>query len=852
MTPMQEQYEQVKAKYPNVILLFRLGDFYEAFNDDAVTISRVLGITLTGRGKGETRTPMAGIPHHALKNYLPKLIDAGLKVAVADQMEEPMPGKLVERQVTKVLTPGTIVDEETLDSSKNNFISSVFLEELKESSTPIFNLVICDLSTGEFKAFLTTSPRILKIELEKIAPKEVLVPENQISSLKTIYSNNVEIQPDNNFKFENAYEVLSKQLGVQNLKGFGIEEKKGIISAAGALIQYLKDCQKTEIKHIKSIKLYTYDSHMQLDIETIRNLELFYPISGSDLSTTVYSVLNACQNPMGKRLLRNWLLTPLLDSEILQERFDSVEYFFQNRIKTNEIQDFLKNISDIERIVGKIGVGSANPKDLVALRFSLENTLNLLRSLYIEKDKLPSRLNALIEKIVGADPKENSDNNVADRIKEIISLVKQGIREDPPAIINEGGIIAKGYNSEVDELRSLSHDSKKILSEIQQREIQKTGISSLKISYNQVFGYYIEVTKTHINKVPDYYIRKQTLVNAERFITEELKTLEDKILSAEEKLDILERDLFIEIRNKLANFSNELLEVGKVIAEFDVLSNFGYLARENNYSKPVILKNKEKLELVNGRHIVVEHLKKDFIPNTTNFEKNSIIHILTGPNMSGKSTYIRQVALITLLAQIGSFVPAEKMQFSLIDRIFTRVGASDNLAHGESTFMVEMTETANILNNATNRSLVILDEVGRGTSTYDGVAIAWSIVEYLFNKIKCKTLFATHYHELIELENRYPGIENYNVNVIEKGSEILFQHKISKGSTNRSYGVHVAKLAGVPNDVLERANEILEKFEKNGASKEENSKTNSNVKSKDNKKTPVKPRKIHPEQLGLM
>jgi DNA mismatch repair protein MutS len=851
MTPMQEQYEQVKAKYPNVILLFRLGDFYEAFNDDAVTISRVLGITLTGRGKGETRTPMAGIPHHALKNYLPKLIEAGLKVAVADQMEEPVPGKLVERQVTKVLTPGTIVDEETLDSSKNNYIASVFFEETKESTKPIFNLVICDLSTGEFRAFLTTSPRILKIELEKISAKEVLASESQNDSLRTLYSNHLESQPDNYFKLESAYEVLTNQLGVQSLKGFGIEEKKGIISAAGALIQYLKDCQKTELKHLKSIKLYTYDSHMQLDIETIRNLELFYPISGNDLSTTVYSVLNACQNPMGKRLLRNWLLTPLLDPEILQERFDSVEYFFQNRIKTSEIQNFLKNISDIERIVGKIGVGSANPKDLVALRFSLENTLDLLRSLYIEKEKLPGRINALIQRIVGENPSADS-NNVSDRIKEIIDLIKLAISEDPPAIINEGGIIAKGYNSEVDELRSLSHDSKKILSEIQQREIQKTGISSLKISYNQVFGYYIEVTKTHINKVPDYYIRKQTLVNAERFITEELKTLEDKILSAEEKLDILERDLFIEIRNSLSSFSSELLEVGKVLAEFDVVSNFGYLARENKYNKPEISKTDDCLEIINGRHIVVEQLKKDFVPNTTNFEKNSVIHILTGPNMSGKSTYIRQVALITLLAQIGSFVPAEKMKFSLVDRIFTRVGASDNLAHGESTFMVEMTETANILNNATNRSLVILDEVGRGTSTYDGVAIAWSIVEYLFSKIKCKTLFATHYHELIELENRYTGIENYNVNVIEKGTEILFQHKISKGSTNRSYGVHVAKLAGVPNEVLERANEILEKFEKNGGSKEEKSSASSQLKSDSVKKSPVKPRKIHPEQLGLM
>lgn len=830
MTPMQGQYQKIKEEYKDYIVLFRLGDFFEAFNDDAVSISRVLGITLTGRGSGETRYPMAGIPHHALKNYLPKLVEAGLKIAIADQVEEASAGKLVDRQVTKVITPGTVIDESSLDASKNNYIASILISENKNSQ--VFNLVYADLTTGLFRAFQTTKANILRSELQKLNPSEIIIKEYQKNRIEIIYKNRLEPSDGSYFNENDSSQILKDQLGVSNFKGFGIEEKTDLITAAGSLVKYLKETQKTDIKHIKQIKLYDYSDHMQLDHETIRNLELIFPSSGNDFSATVYNVLNKCESAMGKRKLRQWIIQPLVNAEMINQRLNAVEFFYKDKMFTSDIKDKLSQMSDLERIAGRIGVSGANPKDLVALKYTLNSTLDLIDTLNAKED-IPERIKFFLS--LFSDP-----GKYFEIINTIIKLIDESILETAPANFNEGGVIKDEYNQKVSELRNLQKNAKQILAEIQQKEIQSTGISSLKISFNQVFGYYIEVTKIHINKVPQHYIRKQTLANAERYITEELKELESKILSAESELLKLEIELFLQIREKISEYAKDLIEIGDILAEIDVLSNFGFISREYEYTKPELVFD-NKLTIKKGRHLVVERLVKDFIPNDVEFSSSSIIHLLTGPNMSGKSTYIRQVALVTLIAQIGCFVPAEKMEWSIVDRVFTRVGASDNLSRGESTFMVEMNETANILNNATDKSLIILDEVGRGTSTYDGVAIAWSVVEFIASKLKAKTLFATHYHELTELEKSFDFIKNYNVAVSDKDGEITFQHQIVKGATNRSYGVHVAKLAGIPDEVVSRANEILNGFEKKSKN-ELSPKTQS----------PKAPKKIHPEQLGLI
>ncbi len=826
MTPMQEQYNRIKHEYGDAIVLFRLGDFYEAFDEDAVSISKILGITLTGRGKNETRRPMAGIPHHALPNYLPKLIEANLKIAIADQMEEPVAGKLVERQVTKLITPGTILDENSLDSSKNNYIASVFFDEKN------ICLTYCDLSTGELKTFETNSAAAFKIELNKIAPAEVIILEKQKEKLNEMTDFFLEAVEDKNSDYKKNYELLTKQFGTSNLKGFGIENNEGIITSAGILIQYLIDCQKTELNHIKDIKIYNYSDFMHLDMETIRNLELVFPMNNSGQDSTLFYFLNGCETSMGKRKLRNWIINPLINKEMLEDRIESVDYFFENPIITSELKENLSNIIDLERVAGKIGVGSANPKDLYALKLSLRFVFEFFKNLKEIDTKLPTRIEHLVNQ---------SEQLEVEIQKNIIELIEKSIKEDPPAIISEGGIINDQYNHEVDELREIRTNARSILAKMQQEEIVKTSIPSLKISYNNVFGYYIEVTRTHLDKVPDSYIRKQTLANAERFITEELKVLEEKILSAQDNLLRLESELYKNIIGEISKHLEVLLGLADLVSEIDVLSNFGYISRKYQYCKPHLV-DSDILNIENGRHPVVERLISSFTPNSTKFDKNSKIHILTGPNMSGKSTYIRQTALIVLMAQIGCFVPADKCELSIINRIFTRVGASDNLSRGESTFMVEMNETANILNNADSKSLIILDEVGRGTSTYDGVAIAWSIIEYISKHLKSKTLFATHYHELTELENRMNSIKNYNVEVLEDNGEIMFKHKIIEGSANKSYGVHVAMIAGVPKEVVTRANEILKNFEN----------PDNNKQTKDKKNSPTTPKKIHPEQLGLI
>ncbi|MFS8130759.1 MAG: DNA mismatch repair protein MutS, partial [Candidatus Dojkabacteria bacterium] len=706
MTPMQEQYNRIKSETPGTVVLFRMGDFYETFDEDAELVSRVLGITLTSRGKNENRQPLAGIPYHALPTYMPRLVEAGLKIAIADQMETPVPGKLVEREITKIITPGTILDENSLDASKNNYIASIYM--VPGGEFRVTGLVFCDLTTGELKSFSTSNESVLKNELRKINPAEIITSASQFEDIKKIYSNRLEKLQDSKFDLKKSVQTLENQFKVNSLKGFGFNisqdstvkdsrpEEVAIVTAAGALISYLIECQRGDIKHIRGIQSYAYNDYMKLDFETIRNLELLFTNSGTD-SPTLYSVINKCVNAMGKRKLRSWILNPLINPDIISERFESVEFFYNQPQLLSNLRETLYRIADIERIVGRIGVGSANPKDLVGLKNSLVNIIEISKSLSAQE--ISTRLKFLTTELK------------SERVSEVIKIIEESIDNEPATLTNNGGIIKLGFNAEIDELRNLRSNSKQILAEIQKREIERTDISNLKISFNNVFGYYIEVTTSHLSKVPEDYIRKQTLANAERYITQELKELEVKILSAEEKLIKLEQELFIQVRSKLTDYSQTLLSVGNAIAEMDVFLDFAFVAREFNYVKPNIISNDKsqitKLIIQDGRHPVVERLVEKFIPNSTEFGENSLIHILTGPNMSGKSTYIRQVALIALMAQIGSFVPAKEFKFNITDRIFTRVGASDNLSKGESTFMVEMTETANILNNATNKSLII-------------------------------------------------------------------------------------------------------------------------------------------------
>lgn len=828
MTPMQEQYKAIKLKYASYVVLFRLGDFYEAFNEDAKVLSEVLGITLTARGKTENKTPMAGIPHHALNSYLPKLIQAGIKIAIADQLTEAVAGKLVEREVTKVITPGTVLDDmNSLDQTKNNYISSVANLE------GTWALALTDIHSGSLEVFKTHDFKELIEEIKKRAVSELLVMDLDYDRFKNVLRV-VEPLAKEYYDLEKSYELLLDHFQLINLKGFGIEEDDVSIVSLGSLLRYLHECHKNGLTHIRKINSYNYSGVMNLDSNTIKNLEILYSLS-NDPKSSVYSHLDRCKSAIGKRYLRHVLITPLTTKAEIQKRLDSVEFFTQNHRELDEVQEYLSQVSDIERISAKLGTSTANPKDLVALKQSII-VLKALAQKIIQMKDVPELIQSNLEILLKAE--------VSDALDSTVEVISESILEDPSSMLNEGGIINDGFDEIVDEYRSLRKNAKKILLELQQREIQNSGIPSLKVSFNKVFGYYIEVTKTHFDKVPQYFIRKQTLANAERYITQELKEIEEKLLAAEETLIKREFELFLNIRTKLSTHIDAFLVLSRSIANLDLICAFALVARINNFVKPEI---SNEFEIKQGRHIVVEALTKNFTPNDTTFSKDSNVHVITGPNMSGKSTYIRQVALLCLLAQIGSFVPASSMKWQIVDRIFSRVGASDNLSKGESTFMVEMIETANILNNATQNSLVILDEVGRGTSTYDGVAIAWSMIEYIASKIKAKTLFATHYHELTALENELKGVKNYTVEVSESGEDIIFKHKIKEGSASRSYGVFVAKLAGVPLEVVKRSNEILKAFEANP--KKENSKQEQ---SKTPSKLPKKPKSIHPEQLGLI
>jgi len=786
---MMEQYSNFKKQYPDKVVLFRMGDFFETFGDDAKIASKVLNITLTSRNKGKDATPLAGFPHKAMDQYMPKLIDAGYCVVVVDQLEDPKVSKgIVKRGVTRIVTPGTL-DGEQADNVKNSFLASFSTD--KETT----GVSICDMSTGEFQT-LKISPDQQSIEsvISSYKPDEILLIED--SEGYDIGDTPVQFIDKGVRNHSYAKEFVQDFYNVNSLKSLSLKEDPQLVSVA-MILKYIEETQLMEPKHIEKPRQVNIHGKMILDRATIKNLELVEGAYSGKVKDSLFTIIDKTETRMGSRLLYHWILNPLIEKKRIDKRLEMVDRFVKDHDLLNSIREELSSVSDIERIVGKIGLSRANARDFNALQTSLQATIEIAKLL---DDKYISNIK---------------------KLKEIVKKIDEAIDDDPPNVITEGGIIKDGFDKEVDELREITKDSKSWIKKFEKEEQEKTGILSLKIDSNKVFGYYIEVTKTHQDKVPDRYIRKQTLVNSERYVTEKLKEKEDIILNSQEKLFEIEYTIFCKFREEFTEYIELLQDIGKKVARLDVLSGFANLAVTSDYCKPKILEMGQEdgiIDIKDSRHPIVENsIDEDFISNDVYLDfKNSNMNILTGPNMSGKSTYIRQIATIVLMAQIGSFVPASSAKISLVDRIFTRVGASDDLSSGRSTFMVEMDEAANIVNNATKYSLVVLDEIGRGTSTYDGVSIAWALAEYLIKNIKARTLFATHYHELLRLSERIPDrIKNLNVLVeedLEQGT-VIFLRKIVEGGTDRSYGIYVAKMAGLPDEVVNRANEILESFE---------------------------------------
>ncbi len=801
ITPLMRQYFDVKSQNEDSILFFRMGDFYELFYDDAKKAAEILGITLTSRGNGAAaKVPLAGFPYHALDTYLAKMVKAGYRVAICDQVEDPKKAKtIVKRAVTQIISPGTILTDDLLDSRSNNYLCAVSFEK------EITGLATVDISTGEFRVG-EFPQNALPDHLNLINPAEILVAEEQAAVLKPVTQRLHEVvittRDGWNFGYDFAYEKLTRHFKTLTLKGFGCEDLTAGITAAGAALYYLYENQKNDLQHINRLIRDDEESIVGIDISTQRNLELVRSLRGSKEGTLI-SVLDETVTPMGARLLTNWLVRPLNKAAAINYRLDAVDELAKKPDVLTKIRDNLRGISDIERIITKVITLRANARDLIALSKSLAKIQPLKAVLMA----------------TGARAFKTQSKNL-DPLPALIEEIGQAIVDEPPLSITDGGIVRKGYNAELDKLRETAYSGKDWILQLQKSEREKTEIPSLKVSFNKVFGYYIEVTKPNLTKVPEHYIRKQTLVNAERFITPELKEYEEQILGAEEKIVAIEYDLFNKLRFRVAGFAAAIQKNAVILAELDCLGNFAELARNHSYCKPQINES-SAIKISEGRHPVIENLLpfgEKFIPNDTQIDcKKSQIQIITGPNMAGKSTYLRQVALIVLMAQIGSFVPAKSVELGIVDKIFTRVGASDNLAAGESTFLVEMNETANILNNATPRSIILLDEIGRGTSTFDGLSIAWSIVEYLHeNKsIAAKTMFATHYHELTELEMIFKRVKNFNVAVKEWGEQIIFLRKIVEGGSDHSYGIQVAKLAGIPARVINRAREVLSSLEQN-------------------------------------
>ena len=803
---MLQQYFRLKAEHPDVLLAMQVGDFYEFYGEDAEIAARELEIALTGREDGSNgRIPMAGVPIHAYERYFARLVQKGYRVAVCDQVEDPKLAKgLVKRRITRVLTPGTVLEDSMLDARANNYLVAAVLGE------PVHGLGVVDVSTGEFLTTEIAGERRqekLLDELFRLQPAEVLVPEDHeelIQTLREQLSATITPVPMQEWVGREARAILLHHFGVESLRGFGCEEFTRGLDAAALALRYLQQNQMTALEHIRTLATYSVERFMYLDATARRHLELTQNlVDGSRRYTLLAALDNTC-TPMGARLLKRWLDEPLLEPEAIAARLDAVDALAQQNLHRDALRQMLRPLADLERLAARASTGTANARDLVALRQSLQR----LPALYAEAESLLHALpqpSALLATLV---PRLMP-------MHDLCTLLERALVDDPPADLRSGGVIRDGYDPELDRLRQVRTDGKQWIAQLEATERQRTGIPSLKVGYNAVFGYYLEVSKPHLSKVPPDYIRKQTLANAERFITPELKEQEAILLGAEERMNALEFELFARVRGEVARHTPHLQSLAKAIAQLDVLCAFAENAIRHRYTRPLV-DTEDRIHIIAGRHPVVERFsEKPFVPNDCRLDPTQRLIILTGPNMSGKSTYIRQNALIVLMAHIGSFVPAERAEIGLVDRIFTRVGARDELATGQSTFMVEMTETANILNNATPRSLVILDEIGRGTSTYDGLAIAWAVAEYL-HAIGCKTLFATHYHYLNELANRLEGIANYRVAVKEQGDRILWLHKVLPGGTDRSYGVHVARMAGAPPEVVQRAEQILREFERRG------------------------------------
>lgn len=807
-SPMMQRYLETKEEYKDCILFYRLGDFYEMFFEDAITASRELELTLTGKDCGqEERAPMCGIPHHAAEIYVSRLINKGYKVAICEQLEDPKTTKgIVKRGVIRVVTPGTLVESNMLEERKNNYIMSIYKTGI------YFGISICDISTGEFYSAEIKDNNNFPILLDEIArytPSELVINSmmanclDEMNKIKERFEN-VYITKFNDKFFSEELNNINLRFNVVDNNERKIEnlaEKKLALSSINALVQYIEDTQKTSLDHINKITIYNLSKYMALDINARRNLEITEKMRDKSKKGTLLWVLDKTSTSMGGRLLRRWLNDPLVDVDEINRRLNAVKELKDDIILRGEVIENLKKVYDIERLAGKMAYGNANARDMVTLKNSL---FKLPEVKQILKNCKSDLLKGLYEKL--------------DELQDIYQLIEKSIVEDPPMTIKDGEIIKLGYDEEIDKLKTAQTEGKTWLVQLEAEEKEKTGIKNLKIGFNKVFGYFIEVTKSYLDQVPDRFIRKQTLTNAERYITEDLKNLENQILGAEEKVINLEYNAFVEIREEISKNVTRLQTTSEVISSLDVLTSFAQVAEDFNYCMPVV-DSSGTIDIKNGRHPVIEKILGEgvFVENDTFLDKgDNRLSIITGPNMAGKSTYMRQVALITLMAQCGSFVPAESANIGVVDKIFTRVGASDDLSMGQSTFMVEMMEVATILKEATPNSLVILDEIGRGTSTYDGLSIAWAVAEYIADKQKCgaKTLFATHYHELTELENKIEGIKNYSIAVKEKGEDIIFLRKIVRGGTDESYGIHVARLAGVPKVVTQKANEILRSLEK--------------------------------------
>lgn len=799
MTPMMEQYHAIKATLPKeALLLYRLGDFYEMFLEDANRGARLLRVSLTKRGD----MPMCGIPHHAAATYISRLLKAGCKVAICDQVEEARPGKLVKREVTRILSPGAHFDERMLLAELNNFLGSI------TQKGKVWGLAVADLTTGEFLAAELDSKEALETELERLGVVELVFPEGEKEAEATARNLRLPGSSHDNWAFtqETAEKTLTDHFGVTSLDGFGLGQSSVAKQAAGGLLHYVVEQLRGDISHLTKIGVLERRGRLQLDTVTLKNLEILEPIhKDAPKEACLFGVLNDTVTPMGARTLRDWLSRPLCESDSINARLDAVQAWIYAPNVLERFRESMKEISDLERVLSRLSIGSGNARDLLALRIALEKIPTTQRQIRDLNQRDEKQVSTLLKKL----------ETQLCPLPELVDWIRRSIEDEAPASLKDGGVIRDGFHEELDTLRQAAREGRQWVLDMQKKEIEQTGIPSLKIGFNSVFGYFIEVTKTHLAKVPDYFIRKQTIANGERYITPKLKELENKILGSEERSSKLEYEIFQEIREKTLSRLKEIQQTARALAQLDVLACLAKTARTHNYVRPEV-KKEGIIKLVAGRHPVLERWEKDepFVPNDTLFlPETHQIALITGPNMAGKSTYIRQVALISLMAHVGSFVPATKARVDILDRIFTRIGAGDHLVKGQSTFMVEMTETANILNNATQNSLVILDEVGRGTSTFDGLSLAWAIVEYLHHNVGSKTLFATHYHELTELEGRLERLRNYNVAVKEEGDQIVFLRKILPGGADKSYGIQVARLAGIPKTVINRAKEALQNLE---------------------------------------